>query len=394
MGSANLRRALGAPLTYASLEPQGQSSEELRTLILGAAAAFREAAEVSDKEVLREQHRVAKYAASGMNAPQLLRALKRYRRYFPLGERIRPELIEPVLVPVTPRSAEEALFKLCRASWSMPYSKGYGRRLRFVVMDAFHDAVIGIVGLQSAPADLACRDDLVGPTTDKLAWVNATLDAYTIGAVSPYSDLLGGKLVAGMVGTEEVRQAYWRKYAGRRSQMEGRRYRQPLLAVTTTSAFGRSSIYNRLRHENRLLAEPIGYTKGYGTVHLEAVYPAIVEWLKSQGTLVPAGFGNGPKVRWQNVQNAITQLKLPHNLLSHGLQREVFLFRHVENWAEVCRGVAEPVPLPLKAGDWASYWKHRWALPRATSTQKWRWVSATQTIAQSLLDIQAHRPIS
>lgn len=360
------------------------ASRKLRARILDAVRVFREAVEHESKEKLRERHLAAKQVAGGIQRPPLIRRLGKLKHYFAEGRKIDPSRIEPMLAEVTPRSLEDHLFKLVRTSWSMPYSKGYGRRLRFVVMDAHHETVIGIIGLQSAPADLACRDRLVGESPDKLRWVNATMDAFTLGAMAPYAELLGGKLVAGLVASDEVRIAYWRKYGGARSVMMKQRTMQPLLAVTTTSAFGRSSIYNRLKFEGRSIAEPIGYTKGFGTLHLESVYPEIEAWLKIHDRFVPPGYGNGPKVRWQNIQNTITLLGLPHSLLAHGLEREAFLFRHVSNFERACKQEEVPIPIAMPASTWAEYWKDRWGLPRAKRTSKWKWIAGSTVIESCL----------
>jgi len=37
--------------------------------------------------------------------------------------------------------------------------------------------------------------------------------------------------------------------------------------IATTSALGRSSIYNRLRYRSRPLMFPVGYTSGWGEFH-------------------------------------------------------------------------------------------------------------------------------
>jgi Domain of unknown function (DUF4338) len=359
-------------------------SEILREKILRCAASFDLALKSNNKETVKACHIQSKKSALFPGARDLLKGLDRYESYFPIGASIDPGKIDPVLIEVYQNSIEERLFRLCRATWTLPYSKGYGRRLRFIVMDKQNDAVIGVIGLQSPPADLACRDNLVGPTNNKLEWVNATMDAFTVGAVGPYAQLIGGKLIAGMLCSNEIGQAYWKAYAGRKTEILGKRCRPGLLAITTTSAFGKSSIYNRLKYQDRLIAEPIGYTKGYGLIHLESVYLDIEAWLKKRQRFVPPGFGNGPKVRWQNVQNALAGLKLPSRILHHGLAREAFLFRHAANFEQACRGIELPHSNTFLASEWGEFWKQRWCIPRSKTTKKWMFVSAMPTIRQSL----------
>lgn len=347
---------------------RSELSEDIRSAWLRC----REAVATGDKTLVRRLHVQAKEWDQSVDYRELATHLRRHRSYFPASARINPEQIDPVVIPVSPCSLEERLFKVIRGYWSMPYSKGYGRRLRFLVMDRRHEAVIGIIGLQSPSADLACRDNYLGvPKERKLAVVNNTLDAYTIGATPAYAPLLAGKLVAGLLHSPVIRQQYWRTYGNRQTTQLKQRIPQPLLAITTASAFGRSSIYNRLRHNDRVLAKPLGYTKGFGTLHLEELYPKMAEWLRKTGRFVPAGFGNGPKVRWQNIMRTLLDLGISREYLEHGLRREVFIFELVENLHDVCRSNATPDVIKFDASAWSEHWKTRWCLPRVAKDPHW-----------------------
>lgn len=348
------------------------NTQALAEAIEFAVDRCRQAVAAGDKVAIRELHTSAKQFDREAHYPELRALYARHRRYFPQPAQIDPERIDPILLPATHRTLEGQLFRVVRGYWSMPYSKGYGRRLRFVVFDRHHEAVIGILGLQSPSADLACRDAFLDvPKARKLEVVNNTLDAYTVGAAPAYAPLLAGKLVAGLLHSPVIGQAYWRNYGHGRTILSGARIPQPLLAITTASAFGRSSIYNRLRFGQDVLAKSLGYTKGFGTIHLEHLYPEMVEWLKSRERHVPAGFGNGPKVRWQNVMHAILGLGVRRDCLSHGIQREVFLLERVTNLLEVCRHGAIPEPRVFDDAAWTEYWKARWCIPRVARNPDW-----------------------
>lgn len=365
------------------------SDEEMRTFlseeIHNAWVACQESSEAGDKDVIREFHLAAKKWDRSVDYASLQRQLSKLSQYFPHGQKIDPRKIQAELILVKERSLEERLFKISRGYWSMPYSRGYGRRLRFVLMDTYHESVIGIIGLQSPSADLACRDKYLGaPKDKKLEFINNTLDAYTIGATPAYASLLGGKLVAGHLHSEKIRQAYWGLYGHKLTTQLGKRVPQPLLAITTASAFGRSSIYNRLKDADRALATSLGYTKGYGTIHLEQLYPRIVEWLKSTGRHVPAGFGNGPKVRWQNIMRSLNDLGISRKYLSHGIKREVFIFELVHNLLEVCRDDALPDVAKFDDQLWTNYWRDRWCLPRSMRDERWKSVDTENIILSAL----------
>jgi len=367
------------------VQPYPIDTEELIKQIQAATNRVREAVKSGDKDSIRALHLRAKAVDEITNYAALRKDLVKLRSYFPQSVVIDPARISPVVVPVASHSLEERLFKVARGYWSMPYTKGYGRRLRFLIMDAHHEALIGIIGLQSPSADLACRDQyLAVPKEQKLSVVNNTLDAYTVGPTPTYAPLLAGKLVAGFLCSPRIRQEYWRTYGGKETTQLKRKIPQPLLAITTASAFGRSSIYNRLRDSERLLAKPLGFTQGFGTLHLEEVYPSMVQWLQSIKKYTPAGFGNGPKVRWQNIWNTLVGLRLPMHHLAHGIQRQVYLFELANNFLDVCRNGATPDPIAFDDSEWSDHWLERWALPRVTKDPGWFEINAPGMLRSAL----------
>lgn len=350
-----------------------RSKQKLKAKIIAAHEEFRAAVLEGNKDFIRELHVNSKNHVSTDIYPEIWHLYNKYADKFVSGKALDPTKISPSLKLVEARSIWEELFKVTRHTWSIPYSKGYGRRLRFVVYDEYHEAVIGILGFQSPPADLACRDNLFNyPDNGKMDLINRTMDVYTIGAIPPYSNLLGGKLVAGLVSSDDIRRAYWKQYAGKRTQMNDHSIEQPLVAVTTTSVFGRSSIYNRLKYNGRLLAEPIGFTKGFGTIHLEGIYPEVQKLLRSETMgYISGGYGNGPKIRWQNFTRALSILNLPQVYFEHGLQREVFLFRFVNELETGMAGGKFGGHINMAVNEYTDFWKERWALPRSARFTEW-----------------------
>lgn len=378
------------PIEHPSSAVFAKEAAELRALILEACDAFSASVRQNDKDFLRGLHIRAKLASPGLCPSTARKLFQKRKSSFRHGSEIDPARIRPRIFPADDEHFSD-LFAITRSCWSMPYNKGYGRRLRFVVFDEYHEGVIGIVGLQSPPADLDCRDKLFAfPSGQKLALVNRTMDAYTVGAIPPYSYLLGGKLCAGMISTDSVRQAYWRRYAGRKTLIEGKQISQPLAAVTTTSAFGRSSMYSRLKYKDRLLAEPIGFTRGYGLIHLEHLYDRICSYLRLIDKFKAGGFGNGPKVRWQNIANAATDLGISRCLLQHGVKREVFLFRLAERLEEGMSGGQLGTPLALRDDDFADYWKERWAMPRAARYPNWNQLDGRELIHSKIRELTSN----
>ncbi len=328
---------------------------------------------LADKEGLRQIHRPASQLEIAARQDWLQRHLSEYLPFFADGDEIVPERVNPTLIEVTTEQ-QHNLFRVARLLWSIPFSKGYGRRLRFLIVDQTSDKLVGLLALQSPPLSFPARDRLFRyPPGKKTELVNQTMDIQTLGAVPPYDRLLGGKLIALAAASNEIRQVYWRKYSERTTEMEGRILPPHLVALTTTSAFGRSSLYNRLRYNGTVIAESLGYTEGYGTFHLMELYPLFREFLESQGISTRGGFGTGPRRKWQTMVRALDRLGLPSDLLRHGVKREVFLFRLVDNLEPYMEGRdAEPVYRDLPFSDLVVWWRERWLLPRAERVDGWQ----------------------
>ncbi|MFL5078943.1 MAG: Druantia anti-phage system protein DruA [Microvirga sp.] len=127
-------------------------------------------------------------------------------------------------------------------------------------------------------------------------------DLSVCGAIPPYNSLLGGKLVALLVASDDVRKAWTHRYSGQisiiASQMAGRPICRSadLRMLTTTSLYGMaSSQYNRLRlraSEYPNLGRDIVWeelehtTGGYGTVHLGQ---ETVRALRARRSIRPSG---------------------------------------------------------------------------------------------------------
>lgn len=356
------------------------TAEELRELVLEELddlgfewqAGSLHLPEGKTKAFYRKLHEPAKKMELERRQDWLKRKLPKYLPYFANGEEIDPDKIKPVLIKTEKRWQRE-LFRVTRLTWSLPYSKGFGRRLTYLVMDDHNDKLIGILRLQSPPLSFPPRDKLFDyPDGRKTELINQTMDIQTLGAVPPYSRLLGGKLVAMIAVCNEVRAAYRRKYQGRETEIEERVLPAHLVALTTTSAFGRSSIYNRLRYYDQTVAESLGYTKGYGSFHLLRLYPLFREFLEAEGISTRGGYGTGPRIKWQTMVRALEQLGFSSELLKHGLQREAFLFPLASNLRDYMEGqVDEPIFYDRPFSELVAYWQKRWLKGRVERVDGW-----------------------
>lgn len=325
-----------------------------------------------EKESIKLLHKPSREIELKKGENWITRNYPRYQNFFANGSDIDPVKIEPGLVRVTEEWHSD-LFRLARYYWSIPYSFGFGRRLRYLIFDKSNEKLIGIFGLQSPPISFPVRDRLFSyPEGKKTELVNQTMDVFTLGAMPPYNRLLAGKLVALSVVSNEVRKDYRVVYAGRKTEMEERVIPARLVALTTTSAFGRSSIYNRLKYKGICVAESIGYTQGYGNFHFQNLYPLFKEYLESKGVDTKGGYGTGPKRTWQLIRRTLDELGLSADLLKHGVKREAFLFRLIDNLEDYMNGQTKtPKYKDLPFNDLAGYWKERWLTGRYNRVDGW-----------------------
>jgi len=292
--------------------------------------------------------------------------------WFADGIDVEPERIQPRLVFVS-EPWQRDLFQLARYTWSMPYSKGYGRRQQFLLIDEGHGKLMGLLGLCSPALNQGFRDaDIRYPAGRKHEMVNQTMEAYTVGAIPPYGRLLAGKLAVYAAASAEVLDRYQTTYTGRRSKMRGIVHPGHLALITTTSAYGRSSMYNRVTYHGRRIAERAGYTKGWGDFPLKPLSPDILRYLNEMEVPVVAGYGPGPMSTRPNIVKACRLLGIK-SALKHGIQREAWRIPLATNWREYLAGqAAEPSYIRTPFADFADWWRERWLLPRSVRIGDWR----------------------
>lgn len=225
--------------------------------------------EEASKDLIRSLHAHQRADVQDRENRVLRRHLSQLLPYFAEGVEVEPENIRPELVEVQGDGKEALLFRVATTLWSVPVSKGYGRRMRFLVMDRQNGKLIGVFALGDPVFNLRVRDEWIGWTVQQRERrLVSVMDAFVVGAVPPYNRLLGGKLVTGLIGSAEVASRFEQKYAHTKGVISGKAKSPKLALVTVTSALGRSSIYNRVRLGRLVELVPVGRTVGYGHFHV------------------------------------------------------------------------------------------------------------------------------
>jgi len=328
----------------------------------------------SNKETYRSVQQRSRLEQISRHRKFLKKYSERAKIYCSDGRDIVPDEIELELREVKSSSFEEILFRWWNFIWwSVPYQRSYGRTMRFLIWDTTHNAPFGLICLQSPVLKMSVRDNYLNIPKDELdLWVNESMNAQRVGALPPYNELIGGKMVALALTANEIRKAYEEKYKNYISVIKHRKLPADLLFITTTSAFGRSSLYNRLRYDGELVAECLGYTRGSGTFHIpENLYEEIVQFLKGKGVTVARGYGNGPSRKLRLIVLGLRYLGIP-SFIYHGIKREFYLFPLVKNLKEVIQNEEDAIWYNRPFAELVDYWKERWAIPRAERKPEWK----------------------
>jgi hypothetical protein len=308
--------------------------------------------------------------------------------HFANGDEVIPEAVDPVLSFITnPDSEDGRLFRLATLLWSVPVSRGYGRRMRFLVRDRSNGKLIGLFALADPVINLRARDAWIGwsPQQRRQSLVNV-MDAHIVGAVPPYDRLLGGKLVASLMTSQEVCESFVNKYGQSRGIISGLNKHAQLVLITVTSALGRSSLYNRLKLPEELEFYKIGMTGGWGHFQVpDQIFREMRRLLELERHPYASGhkFGQGSNWKMRVAWQALADVDLdPGKLLRHGVAREIYAAPLASNWREfLCGQDSSCIVQRSTAEKIGRLVVSRWLLPRASRKPDFRDWTRQQTWA-------------
>jgi len=264
---------------------------------------------------------------------------------------------------------DRGIFNYASLTWSVPVSKGFGRRTYFLVEDEQNNKLIGIFALGDPVYNLGVRDKAIGWSQEQKAKrLYNVFDAFVCGSIDPYRKILGGKLVAMLTTSQEVVDKLQNKYEGTVTHIsEEVKDSRPAL-ITVTSALGRSSIYNRLKFEDRYVLKSHGYTKGYGHFHFSpSLYNDLLEIAKEHPRYSGTAFGAGANWKIRTLRQALSLIGVSASYMQHGLTREVFLGELAPESMAFLRGETNELGyFSNSIREMANFWKERWIYPRGT----------------------------
>lgn len=325
-----------------------------------------------DKETIKQAMAVKREEAINANKKWIDKNIELARKNLANGFDVIESKIDPI-IEVCKTKDQHSLFKILRYYWSSPYSDYVGRRIKFLIRDRAlpNKPIIGIAALGSPIIHIPERDEFIGwdknTRTKNLVY---TMDAFIVGALPPYNYLLGGKLISFLLASNEVRKIYREKYKDRLTIIN-KRVANSLVGIFTTSLYGKSSQYNRLKFRDNLLYQEIGHTKGYGTLHLsDETIHEMLKFLKSKNIEINHRFGDGPSWVMRVIRTAGNLLGFNSDfLLKHSFKRNIYFVPLAKNFREVLNNKAKrPKYYNYTKKELVEYWRERWLKNRKMQT--------------------------
>ena len=165
------------------------------------------------KDAIRTIHSVQRDDRLALNRRFISEHFSGLIKYFASGKDVNVAGISPVLQRISSDTWESDLFRLAALTWSVPVSNGFGRRLRYLVWDNHNNKLIGIIAIGDPVFNLAVRDALIDWDARRRGerLVNV-MDAYVLGALPPYNSLLGGKMVACLLRSQDIYDDFAKAY--------------------------------------------------------------------------------------------------------------------------------------------------------------------------------------
>jgi len=322
------------------------------------------------KESLRQFHAAARADKYRSMERFLKEKEHRLLSNFADGSEVDIESFTPAIQVVESESSDNDLFRYASLLWSVPVSGGFGRRVRFIVRDNDNGKLVGLFALGDPVFNLRCRDDWIGwDGRQRGRRLYNVMDVFVLGAVPPYNRLLCGKLVALAACSNEVRQIVEKKYRGSRTIIQKEKKDPRLALLTTGSALGKSSLYDRIKVNDQLVYQRIGCSLGYGHFHFnDGLFEEMTSFVSLCDPVLAHSnkFGQGPNWKMRVSRYCLQRLGMGTELQQHGIRREIYAIPLASNFREFLTDTdKKPEFIDRPFAMLSTYFKQRWMIGRA-----------------------------
>ena len=235
----------------------------------------------------------------------------------------------------------------------------------------------------------AIRSALMAQKTKHIG--SSLMELNVCGAIPPYNEILGGKLVALLATSPQVVHDYKKRYADKASEIASRLKGQPvyrpadLVYVGTTSLYYvGSSQYNRLKIPGKIFDsdfdivwKKLGMTIGFGTMHIsKATTMSLTEATSDGFNRINHVFGEGASPKMRLLTMSIRELLESTNedskdFSKHAMSRIVYGACLAENTFDYLMGKDSAPKYYTDMEDYREgtkkvidYWRNRWLSSR------------------------------
>jgi len=244
--------------------------------------------------------------------------------------------LQPKVIVVETKEQLDDWRYLIRFTSSFKNVPNPGRSIKFLVKDDVSDLYLGALTVTSDFGDLGGRDKYIGWTRDdryKGKKLNHIAAGQAIIPIQPFGhNFLGGKLMALLITSDVIRNAWEKKYG------------QILVGMTTTSLYGTHSQYNSM---------PTFKKRGKTTGKMPLKLPRIItkKWENHLQEQLKGKLGKYNKLPNRGVDVMIyRECEMKPKDYQNGMQRGIYWCPFYDNTNEFLKGEIKKSSLILRQG--------------------------------------------
>lgn len=215
------------------------------------------------------------------------------------------------------------------------------------------------------------------------------MEIIVCGAIPPYNEILGGKLVSILAASPNVVKQYNEKYLRQVSEIASRMKGEEVIRDSQLAFLGTTSLYqmgssqyNRIKIPvkdlNYIEYKKLGETEGFGSVFFTNQTSSLISKMLEKiegGRRINNVFGEGTSPRLRLMRTGLMAIGISEDFTKHHTKRIVYGIELAKNTKEFLNGTADNLeyylPLDGKEEQYTenliNYWKERWFLKRIDS---------------------------
>lgn len=285
---------------------------------------------------------------------------------------ISDSLMKDTLSPLYVKKRASELIKLLQAKMDI-----------LTFMNDYPDSVSALKKLVSYQRGRAITTALQANRKTKIG--SNIMEIIVCGAIPPYNELLGGKLVAMLMTSPTVIADYNERYSNQISEIASRMKGQPVirdsrlafLGTTSLYAIG-SSQYNRIKiptPNGDIKYKRLGETEGFSSIFFSDTTSSLLNKMLIKvegGRKINNVFGEGTSPRMRLMRHGLSTLGIPETFIKNHTKRIIYGIELAENSKEFLRGYTNELKyfypldknIEVYTQEIINYWKTRWLFNR------------------------------